>query len=831
MWALCACTGHSLFIVAMPPPPSRLPRLLLISAVLALTFGLALSSLTQKSPTFDEQGFIVRGVAYLRPPEEGGTQHIRVGHPPGLNAFNAMLLAGDDSVRLPVDDPSWQETSFHRPAELFLWEIGNDVAHIMFLARLPTVWLGLLLIALVGRWAAEMAVGGLWLRPSSSRAFAGDMAGLLALVLAAFDPNLMAHLRLATTDFGLTALAALAGYGVWRLARRPSVGTAVLAGAGLGLLLNTKFTALLFVPLFAMVLLLAVLVHWRGKQHRGRTLLAPILVVYPVTAFLTLWAGNGFDVGRLPSQLPLLPHLAGWPAPMPHYLEQLLDIGGRLEVETPAFLLGQYSSTGWWTYFPVAFLLKTPLPVLLLLAAAAIATGSALWSRRGRVGAAGWVDLAALLVPALGFFAIALTTEINLGYRHILPVLPFLLVFIGVSLGGQVAVLRPHATWVASFRNRAATWLTLALTGVLVAVSLWAYPHYLAYFNRLVGGPDGGWRALVDSNIDWGQDLSALGPWMEARGIDRIWLSYFGEARPEYYGIAYDGLDSFPPRLMNPSARPFVPSDPAPGWYAISVTNLQGVHFRDHDQFRWFRERPPDDKLGYSIFLYEVPAAGPPVNLLLSNLQPDELHADDFARLGSNDVTLRWFDGRQALILPPNGRATWLAATDETMRDAWSEQLAAAQPVALAHRGAYSFWQLPESAAPAKVEETFALGGGRIDFLGASLERNGRAVSVETIWQQQGESVPVHIFIHVVDADGTVVTQWDGLGAAWEGWRPGDVLYQRHTLQLPDGAAEGDYRVVAGLYDPASLQRWQTAAGADVVELARIELSPEPGQE
>ena len=124
----------------------------LATAVLLLMFGLALTSMAQKAPTFDEQGFIVRGLAYLR-----GYPQIRVGHPLGLNALNALLLVSDDSVSLPVDDPSWTGSSFHRPAELFLWEIGNDVEHIMFLARLPSIWLGVLMAAVAGRWAWQLS--------------------------------------------------------------------------------------------------------------------------------------------------------------------------------------------------------------------------------------------------------------------------------------------------------------------------------------------------------------------------------------------------------------------------------------------------------------------------------------------------------------------------------------------------------------------------------------------------------------------------------------------------------------------------------------------------
>jgi hypothetical protein len=807
-------------------PASKLLRLLAVSAVLALVYGLTLSSLSQKSPTFDEQGFIVRGLAYLRSEAEGGTRRIRVGHPPGLNAYNALLLAGDAGVRLPVDDPSWSGTSFHRPAELFLWEIGNDVSHILFLARIPTVWLGLLLLVLIARWAAAVAGRGIWLWSGSPAPMTRTAAGLLALVLAAFDPNFLAHMRLATTDFGLTAAAALAGYGVWRLARRPSWGSAVPAGVGVGLMLNTKFTALLFLPFFAVVLLLALIAHWRADMRaegaRGKYLLPPILVIFPAVTFLMLWLGNGFDTGQLPAEMPFLPQLAGLPVPLAHYLEQLLDIGGRLTMETPAFLLGQYRTTGWWTYFPVAFLLKTPLPVLFLLGAALVATMTAVWTRRKRLAGGDGIDLAALLLPPVGFFGIALTTDVNLGYRHILPVLPFLYVFIGAGLGGLVARLSQPSPAPTQARTRLAGGVTLALTGLLIAASMWIYPHYLAYFNVLAGGPDNGWRALVDSNLDWGQDLQALGPWMADSGVDRVWLSYFGEARPDYYGFAYDGLDSFPPRLMNPAARPFVPSDPAPGWYAISATNLQGVHFLDHDQFSFFRDIVPDTKLGYSIFLYDVPAHGEPVNLVLSGLQPDEIAPHDFAQLGTNDVTLRWVDGTRALILPDNGRPTWLMGAAD-LEALWPAQLAGADRRPSTRPDSYTIWQLRDAAPVAKVLETFGATGGTIGLLDATtVEQDGRSLRIETTWQQQGDQVPVKLFIHVLDDMGQIVAQWDGLDVAWEGWRLGDVLYQRHTLDIPPAVPGGAYRVVAGLYDPDSLARWTTVVGGDTVFLTEL---------
>lgn len=780
----------------------------LAALALGLMFALALGSIGDESPTFDEQGFLVRGLAYLRGEANGGTRVIRVGHPLGLNALNAALLVDDSTVRLPFDDRSLGGTDFHRPAERFLWEIGNDVAHVMFLARLPTIWLGLLLAAIVGRWAREVLAG--W----GPRPAAGA-GGLVALMLVAFDPNVLAHTRLVTTDLGLAAGAALAGYTLWRFLKRPSWSRAAVAGVGLGLLQNTKFTALLFLPLFAVVVLLAL---WQRRRDRRELMRSVLLValVYPAVALLVLWATNGFQTGPLQSPLPFLGTLGGASIPLSLHFDQLLDIGGRLQTGAPAFLLGQYSDSGWWYYFPVALALKTPLPSLLLVAAALIRiviTFRDPLARRER-----GFDVAALLIPALGYFAIALTTDINLGYRHLLALLPFLYVLAGAVVGEALGVAGDRRP------RQARGWQMLAVGTLswLFVATLWIYPSFLSFFNAFAGGPDNGWRALVDSNIDWGQDLGRLRAWQDANGGQRVWLSYFGEGRPEYYGIAYDGLDSFPPRLMNSNARPFYPADPAPGWYAISATTLQGVHFANHDQFRVFRERPPEDKVGYSIFLYRQPARGEPVDLLLSNIQLDDLLPEDYARLGTNDVRPRWFDGAQAVIVPDGARAAWLAAPPGESLHAQLRTYLEDGADSEHERGSNTLTPVTPRP-PSGRGESLALDSGEVFFTGAPVVTvvDGR-VTVLTTWRQGGEPRPIKVYVHVLDEQGEIVAQWDGLGAAWEGWRAGDTLAQVQEIELPADLVRGTYRIVTGLYDPETNQRWRFAGGADGVQLGEF---------
>lgn len=775
-------------------------------ALFLLIFGLGLANLAQLSPTFDEQGFITRGLGYLR----GENRSMRVGHPLGLNALNASLLVADDTIQLPDADPSWELTNFHRPSELFLWEIGNDVNHVMFLARLPTIWLGLLLAALVWRWVFELT--------------RNQFAAFVAMFLVGLDPNLLANGRLATTDFGLATFALLAGFLLWRFGQRPSWSRAIWAGVGFGLLQNTKFTAGLFVPLFAVVLLLFVLNWYFHRSERGarrdfswlfsrQSPLVMLLLAYPLAAFVTLWAAYGFQIGTLPDNLPTLPQLSGLTLPLSHHLEQLLDIGGRLQKSTPAFLAGRYSDSGWWSYFPVAFLLKTPLPTLILLVTA-VAGVILLAARRKLTGR--WLSLAALLVPPLGYFGIALTTDINLGYRHLLPMLPFFAVFV-------TAVL----TWLADCFPQQQQLGQLAIVGLLVwlgGCTAWLSPHYLAFFNALAGGPDGGWRYLVDSNIDWGQDLGGLKEWMDENGVEQVWLSYFGEARPDYYGINYIGLDSFPPRLMNPQARPFYPHDPAPGIYAISVTNLQGVQFANHDQFAWFRNKEPLAKVGYSIFLYEVLPHGAATDLVLAGIQMDDIAPEDFARLQTNQVTPRWLNSSTA-SLQPAAANFWLAAAHD-FDLGLAESAVSLQRIA--ENEHYALYRVQNESEEPVSGTPFLQGSAQIwlqDELPTLTTQPG-ILQLTTRWRNDTGPEPLKIYVHLLDETDRIIAQWDGLDVAWEGWRAGDELWHRHELGLPPVLPPGSYFIHVGLYHPETAVRWQTTAGMDFVEVGTVEVEP-----
>jgi hypothetical protein len=259
----------------------------------------------------------------------------------------------------------------------------------------------------------------------------------------------------------------------------------------------------------------------------------------------------------------------------------------------PAFLLGRVSNEGWWYFFPVTFLLKTPLPLLVLLAIA-VATRR----RHPRP----WRDEVVLWLPVGIYVAVAVVRALNIGHRHLLPIYPFLFV-----TAGRVA------DWAfpgPAGRSRLPATIVSALCGWHIASTALIHPHYLAYVNELGGGASNGYRLFADSNLDWGQDLKNLKTYLDRHRITYVKLSYFGTADPAYYAMPGDLLPSHmlpPPRV---TTREVKPGD----LLAVSATNLQGVYLPPEDQplMARLREAKPIDNVGYSILIYKADFAWPP---------------------------------------------------------------------------------------------------------------------------------------------------------------------------------------------------------------------------
>jgi hypothetical protein len=449
------------------------------------------------------------------------------------------------------------------------------------------------------------------------------LVGALGGGLAALSPSLLAASSIATTDacFVLFALIALAAIHRWQL--RPTRGRLALAGAAIGLAIASKQTGLFLFPV-----MLAELLIWTFARRGGFTSADAFvrsiadaawrLVVLVALAFVVDWSLYEFAVGApfssminhafIPVFVPMIANqFPGGDA----FLERVGQLRPPLAIDTfvgqlehattghAAFLMGRYSATGWWYFFPVAIAIKSTPAELLAFALAA------LQATRRRT----WLDPARRLwLVSLGvLLGMGMASKLNIGHRYMLLLYP-LAVLLAADTLGQFALRRPGRAALAG--GVLLAWQAVSAVGIA--------PHYLSYFNSTIGGPYQGYRYLVDSSLDWGQDLPALRRELEARGYRKVALNYFGTASPRAYGLRSTG---FSPWDQN---REMAECD----WLAISATRLQGVYGGSSELRRRF-EALPSIRVGYTIFLYDLkdPKVRAVVDAYLRAEDPSRLEA------------------------------------------------------------------------------------------------------------------------------------------------------------------------------------------------------------
>jgi hypothetical protein len=478
-------------------------RSILIALTIAVA-ALAVSSVRLDSATADEGAHIAAGIIKLR----HGWLSYFAEQPPLMNAITALPLGGFRMRDTWRDDQG--PGSHWRAGHELLYQSDNDAHRLLLLARLPTIALFLALCFAV-YWIVSSEAGRTW--------------GLVAFALTGFCPNLLAHGRLATVDMAATAFTFI-GFVFLASGGRLTHARAALAGiCGMCAILS-KTSAVIAVPFFAIVLVLQL---WRTRAWRPAitAVVAAVITLYAVTFLLI---GSGY----------LASHFAGTPrllVPWLQYKEHVDKIRfwyGQGH-EHPQFLLGEFSRTGWPHYFFVAFLVKTTLASLILFVMAAV----------GAMRKRSDVLIASILFMAM-FFAVSMTSRIALGIRYVLPVYPFFYTAIAIGLARVVTEKRRAAA-----AGLFVAWHCLS--------SLIAYPSYISYFNELIGSRRNADRVLIDSNLDWGQDLRRLKLWCDANGVDRIRVDYFGGGDPAY---------EFGSRAQRwPGPRPqLLPK----GWFALS---------------------------------------------------------------------------------------------------------------------------------------------------------------------------------------------------------------------------------------------------------------------
>jgi len=549
-------------VTADPKTGWLTPGLGLLLLLLAAHGFLGLQSTAKKSATFDEYKHLRNGYIYLRPgvytripePDE-------LINPPLVNLMTALPLlhlelTGSEAGGAELGAPRSKTEAWKRT---FPFDTGRHPDSLLRRGRAATMALSLFTGLLIFAWGRQLY---------------GEGGALLALTLYALSPNILAHARLVTVDLGFAALGLLAAHACWRAAVRPGRWPAVWMGTALGLALLAKHSALLLLPPLALAFVLR---RWGQRPRRETAVHLGLAAVCTVAA---VWVGCRLFL------VPAFTAAADTPAggglwaflgdPIRLWLHGVFIVK---DAKMNAFLFGRLSLTGWWYYFPAAILIKSTVPALLL---GGVATATALTTLVRRRAAVARDELF-IWLPALFFLGVSMTRGINVGLRHVLVVYP--LVFL---LAGRLWPWARNARWL-----RVLLWLLLAgHAGAALSI----HPHHLAHFNRLAGGPENGYRLMVDCNLDWGQDLPLLADEL-ARGDEPVKLSYFGPTPPEIYGIE-NYVNVTRENELNPAA----------GYYAVSATRLQNLYGfqREPNRFRWLLKRRPDRQLGHSILLYRI---------------------------------------------------------------------------------------------------------------------------------------------------------------------------------------------------------------------------------
>lgn len=569
----------------MTRPRQRLDRLLcdrraeplLVTAILAVWWCVAVGSTLGKSATSDEPLHMVGGASYWRlddyriQPENGNLPQRWCAIP--------LVLAG---WPLPsFEDAGWARSDMAGLSRAYLFETGNPSRIMLISARsFAAIW-GVLIALLVFR---------------TSQALFGRAGAWLSLAFCLTDPTLLANAPLATSDACAAFFFTWSTLAIWKMLELPSVGTTTVAAIAVAGLFVAKFSAPLEVAVG--MILLAIrgrygpgwAVAWRGRRltvstRTGLAAVGACVAVACIVAWCVVWLSFGVRYSAMnPERVPP-GTLAVW-GTLSEAIREVGGVKGRLlgflgdhrvlpegylygmayvfnMMLRQSFLCGDYSVTGWRVYFPFTFLVKTPLPLL----AGLMATVGLAVRRVEPVSAAprerAWYPLAPLLTLLAVYWVASITTTLNIGHRHLLPVYPALFVLLGALPG----IVRQ------SDRLR---WLPWILAACSCLVTAWSFPNYLAFFNGLVTR-DGAWRCLVDSNLDWGQEHDTLSSFVAGE------RQTYGPEWP-VYGCLFDstpqpaGTDAV---TLLPTAFNAAPLPPlTPGTYCISATHLQGIYLR-----------------------------------------------------------------------------------------------------------------------------------------------------------------------------------------------------------------------------------------------------------
>lgn len=648
---------------APPAPPARSPRStarqrVAVGVALLLYVVMAMHGVAQKSGTYDEFVHVTAGFSYwafddYRLNPENGNWSQR------LVALPAVL---SDAAFPSREQDAWNRADMWELSDQFFFGPGRDADALLWRSRLVVALAGAALGLLVFAWSRSLfGLAGAW----------------VTLIVYVFSPTMLAHGALATSDVLGALFFTAATWSLWRALHRTTPSSVALSCLSMGGLFLTKPSALIFA---AVAMALAVVriagrrpltVRLGGTERAvdsrlGRARwIAGVAALHVVAVFVLVWMSYGFRYSAFAAGGPGAQFFDPWSELLsdPAVPSSLVEWGRAVHILPEAylyglttvmayahrasFLNGQVVVGGSPWFFPYAFAVKTTIPALLLLLALPAALVA---RRRGTASAsetsedAGFLpyDLIPVVVLVCLYGASALASTLDIGHRHLLPIIPAGMVMLGAcayplsAIGGRVGDSERASIggwWIrARARSRsiriAAALLVVALTWHAVE-SLRTAPDYLAYFNPLDGGPAKAYRHLVDSSLDWGQDLPGLKRWLDREGLQGtshapVYLSYFGTARPEHYGIDARPLPGFPDHWT-----PRVPVPLEPGVYAISATMAQSVYLIATGA--WTRQYETDyQSMLYNLRLFDSTAANPAARAALLRQTGEQYWVDRF---------------------------------------------------------------------------------------------------------------------------------------------------------------------------------------------------------
>lgn len=627
--------------------------------ILSTSFILSIGAMKDDTATFDERAHIPAAYSYVR----YGDMRLNPEHPPLLKDLAGLpLLFLQPSFPIESDlwtngiTKEWQNGtamwSTWSIGTQFLYKSGNNAELMIFLFRLPIVLLSMLLGYFIYRFTKEIA---------------GTIAGLFATLLYAFDPNVLAHDHYVTTDLGIATFIFIATYYFVHFLKNPSPKHIALAGVALGLAQLAKFSAIILIPLFGLLVIISALTkhpHTSLKTNlassRFKTIWMLLLqyIIILTIAFGVIWIGYLVNTWNMPAEKTILhanlvfagdaapktfarnvivtlAHTHGF-EPLAHYMLGVFMVFSRITGGNSFYFLGEIQNQASKAYFPLVFLLKETLPLLFLF----FITGFYAFFRlikhlfskntpdatQSSYAFQDHIPQYTMLSFVVLYIYLSISGNLNIGLRHIFPILPFIYVLVTIAL---FSFIKKRCSTETHFYCPTKHLYHIVLGGFtfwIIIIPLLAYPNYLSYFNESIGGTKNGHLYVADSNYDWGQNLKRLKIWIddynqclinqtpltasacksltEGRSfpttipITNPHIDYYGGSEVSYY---------FP----EGSYTSWHSSDaPQAGWFAISATffeeNTHKILQPGETDYKWLLKYQPVGSAGTSMLIYYI---------------------------------------------------------------------------------------------------------------------------------------------------------------------------------------------------------------------------------